>query len=167
MITRAGTRVLSENALDGILAEFDTLQEAVIDSSSVIYMRKAGFLRNVSDVVNLQTTEDVIRETGYTDLPVVVRQHRGGYSADDRLVRLALSSCAALISEDRKMLLQMQDRGGRFYNALMMLTFLYYLRRISLSGYHRYLDELKTIAHYKKRVLDFGDQLATHITKQI
>lgn len=150
-----------EKDLQLVLNRFDVLRRGVIDSSSIIYAQKSGIFEVLQQSILLFTVPEVIQETGLRRHRMTVNDIRGGGTTDHKVLTLA-SNCP-LISEDRKMLLACQSRGGEYYNMLMMLHFLLYRQCISGSEYETYLPSLLTAARYGDRVLQFGEDLHQHI----
>ncbi len=63
----AACRGFAESA---VLRQFRGLRKALVDTSSIIYMQKAGFFREVAHAVELYAPPEIVAETGFADLPV-------------------------------------------------------------------------------------------------
>lgn len=141
------------------LAGFDALTDAVVDASSIIYMQKAGFLETAGRFVELHAPDAVIQEVGAAEVPITLhafdcRQHCA--KADQQLLALARILGTPLISEDKKVLLSAERNGLVYYNAFMVLNFLFYKSGIAAEDAERYLRALLAVARYSERVVIQG-----------
>lgn len=128
---------LSEESQAGILARFDRLSSLLIDTSSLIQIEKAGFLLLLARWTRLytlrQVQEEYLNGSLSKSFPGMVQllgesAHDGDppRSTDTALLATAHTLRLPLVSEDRKLLLKADSLGMKYYNALMMLEFLYY-----------------------------------------
>ncbi|MFP4330297.1 MAG: hypothetical protein ACLFP6_06245 [Spirochaetaceae bacterium] len=140
-----------------LIGRFTALREAAIDTSSLIYMLKAGFLGLLAGVVTLRTVEEVVQESGWPSLPVVV-DHPGArreeeVDTDALLLNFAVNRRLPLISEDRALLLKAGEAGLEYYNSLMMLALLRYRGRIDTAWYTEAKSHLLEVARYGDEIL--------------
>ncbi|MFQ3620390.1 MAG: hypothetical protein SNJ78_05540, partial [Spirochaetales bacterium] len=87
------------------------------------------------------------------------------HSTDLALVELAHSRSLPLLSEDRKMLQKAELLGLEYFNALMMLEFLFYKRGLDPSRYEEHRHRLFSQSRYNKAVQKYGESLHTYIEK--
>ena len=153
-----------------LISGFDTLKKAVIDTSSIVYMNKAGFFETVCRTLDLITHPEVLRELEnpgtkepwvqnvaasitLQDLPAHIDPLSG--RADGRLLALASHLHIPLISEDGKLLMKCDRAGVPYYNSLMILLYLFYRGVIDDSKYDRFKRLLLPHARYSQRVLAY------------
>ena len=146
-----------ERELDDVLHRFVGLTSAAIDSSSLIYMERAGFLGKLAKAIALVTIPGVIGETGIhiEQLSVIEQPHIQG-AVDDQILECAVLRHIPLISEDRKLLLKADRKGMEYYNSLMMHAFLLYRRVIDPDEARMHLSELCEAARYGHYVYRFA-----------
>ena len=153
------------SAFSNPLPGFKTLHTAAIDASSIIYMQKAGFLDLAAKAVKLHAPEAVIAETGYR-LPRI-EEHRfpadEPMPADEQVLDLARSLKIPVVSEDRKVLLGAKKIGLVYYNALMVLCFLLYKKRMGRETFDGHKRKLLAIARYSAEVIAFGEKIAEQV----
>lgn len=156
------------------LVHFRKLKRVIADSSSLIYMKKAGFLDRFIVTLEVYTVPEVMRETGYADLPLNILHHR--YHEDRRrreldtdaiLIRCAVREELPVLSEDRKILLAAEGRNLVYFNALMMLNFLLFSRKIPLPEHTRYFNRLLESARYTPRILAYSRELFWEIRREL
>ena len=149
---------LDEREIEKVLSSLGRLKTAVIDSSSIIYIQKAGFLPNLAAAVELLTIPQVIRETGLANLPVRVVEPPGEsreVETDRLLFATATGLDRALISEDRAILLKCRATGVEYYNAYNMLILLRLKDLIGEEQFSGFEDKLLSVAHYGRFVIDY------------
>ncbi len=158
---------LDEREIEQVFERLNRLKAAVIDSSSIIYIQKAGFLHELAAAVKLLTIPQVIEETGMSDLPVEVIEPSGdlGKETDRLLFSAAMEFNRAMISEDRAILLTCRAHGIEYYNAYNMLILLRLRGAIDAAQFTRFEDELLAVAHYGKFVIDYIWWLKQHLAK--
>ncbi len=153
---------------NNLLFGFKSLKAVVIDASSIIYMVKSGFFDVVTRNIQLHAPESCLRETGFSDLPVVGHLIDSlGTSADQQLLLLAKNLQLPLVSEDRKVLMSASRNGITYYNSLMMLNFLLYNKSIDTEMFSLFLQQLTLFAHYSEKVLLFGKEVTRMICEQM
>ncbi|UCE48276.1 MAG: hypothetical protein JSW47_22080 [Phycisphaerales bacterium] len=143
-----------------VLSEFRTLRRALIDSSSIIYMHKARFLRELANTVNLYSPPEIIKEAGFHDLNIKpVACSSNSLANDQKLITAALKLRWPVISEDKNILLHIRRANLPYFNSLMMLNFLLFKRRIDLKSHAIYFERLKQYARYSPYVWEFGKNI--------
>ena len=150
---------------DTILRVLERLKTALIDTSSIIYIQKAGYFDVLSRTIQLYSIPEVISEakTQVTGVTLIHPSESSSLSTDSKLVACALENKIAMISEDKNILRAMRLAGVPYYNGLMMLNFLLFSQKIDDDGYRHYLGALKSIARYSGEVWEFGKYIYTAI----
>ena len=149
------------------LVQFTQLQAACIDASSLIYCSKAGLFDLLQQAFRLYTLPEIIAETGFQHLNLtLVRSPHREQSTDQKLLFCAIQQRLPLISEDKQLLKQAEQRGLCYYNTLMMLNFLLYKRLVTQEEYHTYLDKLRSIARYSPAIWQYGAQVYELIMRE-
>lgn len=150
------------------LSGFKSLKAAVIDASSIIYMVKSGFFDIVTRCIELHAPESCLKETGFSDLPIM------GYlidspdtTADQQLLLLTQSLQLPVVSEDRKVLITASRNDITFYNSLMLLNFLLYNKSIDTEMFSIFLKQLTVFARYSEKVLLFGKEVTRMILEEM
>ncbi|MBN1686397.1 MAG: hypothetical protein JW852_07060, partial [Spirochaetales bacterium] len=136
---------IDEREIEKVFLKLNRLKTAVIDSSSIIYLHKSGFLCHVAAAVELYTIPQVIDETGMEHLSARVVDPPdlpGKTSTDRRLFAAAVSMKKAMISEDRAILLKCDAEGVEYYNAYNMLVMLRLRALIDDTQFFRYEEKL-------------------------
>lgn len=147
-----------------VFSEFNALDAAAIDASSIIYMSKAGYLDDLAAEIRLFSPGPVISETGYDDLPVKPLAGINDAKSNDRLlVAYSLAHQIPLISEDKKILMEIKRARRPYFNSLMMLNFLLFRSRISAGDHRVYFRRLADFAWYSPAVLAFSKSIFTAI----
>ena len=137
------------------------LKKALIDSSSIIYMQKAGYFDLLVSTIKLYTIQEVISEirSKAEGLKLIHTSGLHSYSTDRVLITCALDHRLAMISEDKQILSAMQRAKAPYYNALMMLNLMLVSQKIDDGGYRCFLEELKSFARYSDTVWEFGERV--------
>ena len=157
----------SEPSIAGALIDLSKLHTAIIDSSSIIYMQKAGYLLLVNDIIHLLTTPSVYSETGLrSGIDLIGCDIHAGMAADDELIYLAYKSGFPLISEDKRLLQELKKKGKQYFNSLMILLLLRMRKRINDEEFEGYKDELKSVARYSSMVWEFGQEVYREILRR-
>jgi hypothetical protein len=147
-----------------VFEEYRRLEQALIDASSIIYMQKAGFLDALTSAVELHAPREIILETGFE--PPGIKPIESGtkdLSNDQRLIHCAIESRWPVISEDRKILMRLKREGIPYFNALMMLNFLLFEKRLDLEAHSLHFERLVEIAWYGSDLLEFGKRIYSEI----
>lgn len=156
----------SERDLQRVIEDFDQLETALIDSSSIIYMDKAAFLSLLLRELSLVTIAEVNKETGIDGYPIRIISHAlKDIPTDNKIVRCAETNHLPVISEDHKLLRSCDLLGIKYYNALMMLNLLLHKKQADLPVFESSLEKLLQVAHYSNRVRRYGSDLTAYITK--
>ncbi len=121
-----------------IKKQFDSLKDAVIDTSSIINIEKAGFLTILQQQVDLHTVEEVFLEYGKPVSPIKKHSiNQIDLSTDQKVITLAFQNSFPVISEDKALLQASQKKGLVFYNAVMMLEYLVYIKTVTNEKYRQ------------------------------
>jgi hypothetical protein len=146
-----------------IIKYFDLLQQAIIDTSTLIYLDSIGLLECASRCIHLMTIPEVQKEfgdkPGFAHIEVVETGERIDNktdSADELIVKAAIQMNLPVLSEDKGVLMNARKKGLKYYNTLMILNFLLYRGEVQPVGYDRYLKKLKRVAHYGKGIYEVG-----------
>jgi hypothetical protein len=150
---------------DAILGAFGRLKKALIDTSSIIYVQKAGYFDALAGTIQLYSIPEVISEfkTHAAGVTLIHPQESPSLSTDQKLIACALENELAMISEDKRILRAMGRARAPYYNALMMLNFLLFSQKIDDEGYRRYYSALENIARYSEPVWKFGKDIYTAV----
>jgi hypothetical protein len=162
--------IVDEAEIDRVLRRFDRLKKAIIDASSIIYAKKAGFLDILSRSLYLITVPAVVVEVGKgggTPEPrmSLIQPPNPEENADRQLVALAKTAKKPLISEDRTILQICRRKDIEYYNAYMMLIMLRYRGVVDIRRYQEIRDCLIEISHYGKLVLSYAAAFSDHLDK--
>jgi hypothetical protein len=152
-----------------ILRALGRLKKALIDTSSIIYVQKAGYLDALAGTIQLYTIPEVISESKAhpAGVTLIHSSESPSLSVDQKLVACALENKLAMISEDKRILSAMGRARAPYYNALMMLNFLLLSQKIDDDGYRHYLGALKNIARYSEPVWEFGRDIYTTVKSKL
>lgn len=146
------------------LIHFDTLREAFIDASSLIYMRKVGFLQQLQESLSLYSVPEVLQEAGVPKEGFYLALCREENLSNDRkLLHCALERGLPLISEDKALLMKAKRAGLLYYNSLMMLNFLFFKQTIDSKEYKRYCLSLRRYARYSEDIWSYGEKVYQRI----
>lgn len=147
--------------------QFDKLTEAVIDASSCIYLEKAGCLPLLANTLHLTTLPAISEEIGFPLPGITITPYRTQATTNDlALLDFAAAQNRPLISEDKKLLQRAAKKGLPYYNALMMLIFLYYKEKINSNEYRLFKTKLLQTARYSEKVITYGEKLFTGINNK-
>jgi hypothetical protein len=141
------------------------LKRALIDTSSILYMQKAGYFDLLAGTINLYTIPEVMSEIRSKPKGLSLIRFPGSHalSTDKMLISCALDSNLAMISEDKAILNAMRRAKAPYFNALMMLNLLLLSEKIDDGRYRRFLRALKGIARYSETVWAFGEKVHTAV----
>lgn len=159
---------MQNRQIEHSIEQFAELTHAAIDASSMIYLQKLGLLRELSTTILLSTTADVWAETNFTpsDLRVRIFTAPVALSPDEQILHLARSNNWALVSEDRKLLLKAKKARIPYFNALMMILFLFFKGKLPEKSVREKTDLLKKIARYGAEIWDYGNSLFLTLQKE-
>ena len=147
------------------LQQFSSLRNAVIDSSSIIYLSKINVLDTLSTSLSLWTVNDVIKECGISTHYIQIISEPTSLSADQQLINLTLSKKFPVISEDFKILSAVSKTDIPYFNSLMMISYLLFMQKISKNEFLHYRENLIQFARYNDFVWNFGEELFSAIDK--
>jgi hypothetical protein len=147
------------------LQEFNSLNIAVIDSSSIIYLSKINALDILSKSLSLWTVEDVIKECNISIYNIQIFSDYTTLPTDQKLINFTLSKTLPIISEDFKILNAISKTDIPYFNSLMMIFYLLFLQKISKNVFLHYREDLKQFARYNDFVWNFGEELFREIVK--
>ena len=141
-----------------VIAQFQQLKKALIDASSIIYARKAGFMGILRANLRLITIPEIIAEVGDDAGGIETMNYMmTSESVDDKLVNCALLNDLPVISEDKQILTLVKKAHLPYFNALMMLNFLCYIDAIDREQYSAYFRILQKFAWYSSKIWAYGD----------
>ena len=151
------------------LRALSQLKRALIDTSSILYMQKAGYFDLLAGTIKLYTIPEVMSEIRSKPEGLSLIHLTGSHalSTDNMLITCALDRNLAMISEDKAILNAMRRAKAPYFNALMMLYLLLLSEKIDDSRYRRSLMALKRIARYSEKVWEFGDKIHTAVKLSI
>lgn len=160
--------IIHSNTVKKSLQEFSNLSKACIDSSSIIYMQKSGFLNILSDIILLITIPPVISEIGMSKENIFVydKYIENAYSTDDAIVRCANILKIPVISDDKKILTNVKKINLPYYNSLMMLNYIVYRDKISTEKYNVFKTRLEKNCYYSEKVFLFAEKLFNMIIQE-
>ena len=143
---------------NAILGALGRLKKALIDTSSIIYVQKAGYYDALARTIQLYSIPEVISEskTHVADVTLIHPSESPSLSTDHKLISCALENKLAMISEDKRILRAMRRAQAPYYNALMMLNFLLFTKKIDADSYRHYYSALENIARYSEAVWEYG-----------
>jgi hypothetical protein len=149
-----------------IFSQFNHLDKALIDASSIIYTEKADYLELLSGSIQLFSITEILSETGPVPGGITALAYKKASSSnDEKLVSCALHYDLPVISEDKKILAAMKRARRPYFNALMMLNFLLYRQKIQDAQYIRYHRSLKKFARYSEDIWLYGAQIHAAINE--
>ena len=158
----------NEPANQDIFNQFDRLDRALIDASSIIYMDRIDLLEILASAIRLFSIQEILSETGSVSKGIKpFDYHITAPSNDQKLIACALDSGLALISEDKKILMAMKRAARPFFNTLTVLNFLLYRRRIQNRQYLQYHRSLTQIARYSDDIWKYGAAVHAEIKELI
>ena len=156
-----------ERELRALLDELENTDEAVVDSSSLIYAEKSGFLNQFTETLRLISIEEVVAETGFFDLDsrLALVPSPSGIGTDAKLVKCAEERKLPLISEDRAILMTCLRIAIPNYNALLLLTLMLLRGSVSSRDFSHFEARLLQVAHYHPEVIRFGREFTQFALK--
>jgi hypothetical protein len=142
-----------------VFHQFDHLERAVIDTSSLIYLKKINLLWKTVQTIGLITVSGVKDEFGSSDIFThieIIELNEIKTNVDRQIMRTAANLRLPVISEDKKILMAAANSGLPFFNTLMIMNFLIYKKEIDHQGYNTALQLLRKKAYYEGFIFDFG-----------
>lgn len=153
------------HSIDSVLDQFQVLDQALIDTASLIYLSKINLLSTCSQTMRLLTIPEVAAEFGSPrELKVVEiieskNKIKDPADTDQRLLRAADFLRLPVISEDKKVLMGAKRLGLPFFNTLMIMNFLLFKKAVDDKTYQTALEILKKKAYYNAFVFDYGNRV--------
>lgn len=141
------------------LSQFSTLTSAVIDSSSLIYLTKINAYNHVASTITLYTVQSVLSECSAPFLNLHVINPNTIESTDNQVFQLAKTKGLPVISDDYTILNKTSKAGLPYFNTLMVITYLLYIKEISEDYCTDLLFSLKKIARYNDFVWKYGESV--------
>ena len=142
-----------------VLKQFDQLDQVLVDTSSLIYMHKINVFYHLKKALQVCTIKPVIEEFG-SPLPgvrLIQPKYRNiDLQTDEQLLMVSVQGQIPLISEDRMILMKLDEKNIPYFNTLMVLNYLRYKNEIVDSEYNGFLRELYKIARYSDTIYEFG-----------
>ena len=157
------------DAILRVFHQFDHLDRAVIDTSSLIYLKKINCLRKTSRIIGLITVSGVTDEFGSSDIfnqLEIIELKEIEKNTDRQIIQVAADLRLPVISEDKKILMAAASAGLPFFNTLMIMNFLIYKNEMDLQEYHAALHRLRKEAYYEGFIFDFGNAVYEKIMEQ-
>jgi hypothetical protein len=142
-----------------VFHQFDHLERAVIDTSSLIYLKKINLLWKTVQTIGLITVSGVKDEFGSSDIFThieIIELNEIKTNTDRQIMQTAADLRLPVISEDKKILMAAANSGLPFFNTLMIMNFLIYKKEIDHQGYNTALQLLRKKAYYEGFIFDFG-----------
>ena len=153
------------------LTRLDHLSQAMIDTSSLIYLQEIDLLSLTGQWIKLWTVPGVINEFGNEvheyRVHLVDVENLAGSSADtDQMLCLTADKlCLPIISEDRQILMRAGKLNLSYFNTLMVLNFLLYKNALNLLEYQTAMDKLRDTARYSDEIYEFGARVFAEILR--
>ena len=157
--------------IQSALSHFNYLSQAMIDTSSLIYLQEIDLLSLTGQWIKLWTIPGVIREfgDGAKESPVYlidVKNTAGTPADTDQMLCLAADKLRLpIISEDRQILMRARNANLPYFNALMVLNFLLYKNALDLLEYQIVMDNLRGTARYSEEIYEFGGRVLAEILR--
>lgn len=146
-----------ESKIEKVFHQFDQLEKVLIDASSIIYIQKTGFLLELANTVSLFTLTEILKETGFKNLPIqLVKEKMSASNNDQKFVECAKKKKMAVVTEDKKIIKEIKKENLPYFNALMMLNFLIYKDQINREQHTIYFRRLKQFAWYSSEVYEYS-----------
>lgn len=154
-----------------VLKQFDHFSQAIIDTSSLIYLQATDRLSLAGQWITLWTVPGVVQEFGNeaSECPIhlIDVDNMGGSSAEtDQVLCLAANKLRLpIISEDRQILRRARKLNLPYFNTLMVMNFLLYKNALNLLEYQTALDKLRAVARYSDEIYAFGGRVLAEILR--
>ena len=142
-----------------VFKQFDQLNQVLVDTSSLIYMHKINVFTHLQRVLSVSTIESVIEEYSFPLPDIRIIKPKLNFSdlqTDEQLLMVSVQGQIPLISEDRMILMKLDERKIPYFNTLMLLNYLRYKNEIVDPEYDGFLKELKKIARYSDTIYEYG-----------
>jgi len=158
---------MTEFNAKNIINDFQNLNTAFIDASSIIYLNKVNLLDKLSKTIKLCTIDKIMNETGLKNLNLTIynSQNFHAMTNDDLLLKCSIEKKTAVISDDKKILKKADKNKLLYYNSIMMILFLLYKKVINNDNYILSLSKLKLIARYSDDIYLKSDSVFKELSK--
>lgn len=167
-----------KDALEHLSLEtVDKVTSAVVDTSSIIFAKKAGFLLPLTRAVTLTAPPGVIKELqgevapelglGNIDTMPEATDLYDGYAVDAQVVVTALRRRQPVVSDDYKLLQRAADQGIDGFTVRTMLELTLLRGKIDLKDYTRSKRALSGLIRYAMPLFLAAEELHWEIRKQI
>jgi rRNA-processing protein FCF1 len=161
---RPDLRLEISSQFDILLSQFDHLERVLIDTSSILYMQKSGFLSDLSACLEISAISEVMDEVGEHVSGIRLWRHQyESKSTDQKLIEAALENGIPVVSEDRKILKTLEVKTIPFFNSLIMLNLLFYRRQINFAELKCFERNLRKYAWYSNKIWEYGGYLTQQI----
>ena len=151
-----------------VIQGFETLRAALIDASSVIYTLKAGFFEILLKSLSLYSPVEIIRELGDDAAAIAPAACPAAEGSNDKaLVQCAAVLALPIISEDKGIITAARKADIPAYNAIMMLNFLLWKRRLATEEFTLFRDRLKSIVWYAPEIWEYADAVQAEIASSV
>ncbi|MDA3899820.1 MAG: hypothetical protein PF637_04800 [Spirochaetes bacterium] len=144
-------------ATEKLILKLKELSSFVIDTSSLIYMQKISVLEMAAGIYLIKAPLSVINEFGSS--PEGITAIDVSINADDDLLLCAKLLSLPVCSEDKKVLMHARRDNIDYYNTVMILISMLAKEKISRSEFDQYVMNLRSKAHYSKKVWDYAQNL--------
>ncbi|MCG8569264.1 MAG: hypothetical protein MJB14_03915 [Spirochaetes bacterium] len=145
--------------INATLQQFQVLKEAIIDASSIIYLKKIQIFDLLASTIHLLTCQAILNETGYSQLKLELLPENSNLTNDQKIVDLFIKHHLPVISEDKKILSEANKADLPYFNCLMMLNYLYYTECITKKQLQDKINLLKSFARYADKIYLYGEEL--------
>ena len=109
------------------LLAFGRLRTLLIDASSIIYTVKARYFDALAESLDLHSPARILEEAGYQGLKIQsLAIDQPALSADESLVWCARHLNWPVLTEDLGVIRQLAKQQTPYFNALIMLEFLFF-----------------------------------------
>jgi hypothetical protein len=159
------------------LETVDKLTSAVVDTSSLIFANKAGFLLPMTQAISLtappgvlqELQEEISPELGLANIDTMPESTAlyEGYTVDAQVVVTALRRGQPVVSDDYKLLQRAADQGIDGFTVRTMLELTLLRGKIDLEGYVRCKRSLSGLIRYALPLFLAAEELHWEIRKQI
>jgi len=159
------------------LETIEQIKAAVIDTSSVIFAHKAGFLLHFTKAVKLTVPPGVIKELkgeisaeeGLSGIDTMAesRELYEGYTVDAQVVAVALQRNQPVVSDDFKLLDRAAGQGVDGFTVRTMLELTLLRGAIGLEEYTRAKRALSQLIRYALPFFLAAEDLHWEIRKRI
>jgi rRNA-processing protein FCF1 len=159
------------------LAAIQDVTRAVIDTSSLIFAKKAGFVLPMTRTLELITPPGVVDElkgdidsnAGLSAIDTMEssREIYSYYTVDAQIIVAAMKRNAAVISDDFKLLGRAAEQGVSTYTVRTILELMLYRGTIDLDAYMQYKRKLSDLIRYAMPLFLAAEELHWEVRKEV